>query len=430
MSVDRNLFMYNLSVAAIMKNEGPYIKEWLDYNLLAGVEHFYIYDNDSPDNMREILQPYIEKKVVTYIFYPGVARQYEAYIDAVNNFRFESRYIAFIDGDEFIFPQNNKSIGEVLDEIFEKFPEVGGLGINWHMFGSSFLETADYSRGVMERFTMRSDDSDIPISEKTGQRIKNAHIKTIADPRKIDYFYNPHFAKYFRGCNAINENGNRVKIFFNNPPTVSKIVINHYWQKSREEYQNKVKRGAADSKGNVYANGEFAHSCNEVFDDSILDYCEYRKKSILHGQEILEVLPFETESERIRRVMDTLLDNFSSANIEKITSNISTLDVETLLTWRAVSERFNINFGGQYLEEFILKLIITRFANYNNIDFHNGQQFLKAVPELSIRPFEVAKDVKNLAIQILPMMTNAFKMVGEWKNFEKFDYVMRLLKTL
>ena len=60
MAVDKDLFLYDLAVVAIMKNAGPYIKEWLDYHLLAGVEHFFIYDNDSLDNMKEVLQPYIE----------------------------------------------------------------------------------------------------------------------------------------------------------------------------------------------------------------------------------------------------------------------------------------------------------------------------------------------------------------------------------
>ena len=36
-----------LSVCAIFKNEGRFLKEWLDYYLLAGVDHFYLYDNGS-----------------------------------------------------------------------------------------------------------------------------------------------------------------------------------------------------------------------------------------------------------------------------------------------------------------------------------------------------------------------------------------------
>ena len=105
MSVDKNLFLYDLAVVAIMKNEGPYIKEWLNYHLLAGVNHFFIYDNESEDNLKEILQPYIDAGLVTYIFYPGEMIQTPAYNDAVNDFRFFCRYMAFIDADEFILPK-------------------------------------------------------------------------------------------------------------------------------------------------------------------------------------------------------------------------------------------------------------------------------------------------------------------------------------
>ena len=40
MTVEKNLFLYNLAVVSIMKNEAPYVKEWLDYHILAGVENF------------------------------------------------------------------------------------------------------------------------------------------------------------------------------------------------------------------------------------------------------------------------------------------------------------------------------------------------------------------------------------------------------
>ena len=48
-----------LAVAAIAKNEGPYIKEWIEFYIKQGVSHFLIYDNDSTDNMYDVLQPYV-----------------------------------------------------------------------------------------------------------------------------------------------------------------------------------------------------------------------------------------------------------------------------------------------------------------------------------------------------------------------------------
>ena len=45
--VDKNLFPYDLAVVAILKDEAPYLAEWLDYHLAAGVEHFYLYKPQS-----------------------------------------------------------------------------------------------------------------------------------------------------------------------------------------------------------------------------------------------------------------------------------------------------------------------------------------------------------------------------------------------
>ena len=57
--------MYKLSIGALFKNESHSIKEWLEHYLYQGVEHFYLVDDDSTDNTREILKPYVEKGIVS-----------------------------------------------------------------------------------------------------------------------------------------------------------------------------------------------------------------------------------------------------------------------------------------------------------------------------------------------------------------------------
>ena len=52
--VEKNLFLHELAIVAIVKDEAHYLKEWLDYHLAAGVDHFFIYDNDSKDDTREV----------------------------------------------------------------------------------------------------------------------------------------------------------------------------------------------------------------------------------------------------------------------------------------------------------------------------------------------------------------------------------------
>lgn len=279
MAVDRNLFAYNLAIAAIMKGEAPYVKEWLDYHLLAGADHFYIYDNESPDNLKEILQPYIERGVVTYIFYPGKCRQMEAYNDAVRRFRFLCRYIAFIDGDEFIFPKSKPTVPEVVDELIGDRENVGGLAVNIFAFGSNNQTEEDLSRGVLERFTRRAETDWSPILPNSNLHGGNAHVKTITIPRKTKYFYTPHFATYWMNNKAVNEIGQPVELFSNYPVTANKIVMHHYSVKSLEEYKKKIQRGNADLFVSDYDMERFyTNDRNEVFDDSILEYRVARQK--------------------------------------------------------------------------------------------------------------------------------------------------------
>jgi len=271
MAVDKNLFLYDLAVVAIMKNETPYIKEWLDYHLLAGVNHFYIYDNQDDDEQKKIMQPYIDAGLVTHIPYPGKVRQCEAYNDSVKKYKFFCRYMAFIDGDEFIFPKDTRSITEVVDEILKDNSQIGGLAINWQIFGSNFQEKADYSRGVLERFTRRAPDI-------------AGSVKSVTNPRKINYLHTTHYAAYFDGI--FHAEKHILKNFFGENFNLSdKIVVNHYNVKSREEFSVKITRGdAVFATNNHHYNWDwFTDTNNDVLDDSILKYRDARKEILIVG---------------------------------------------------------------------------------------------------------------------------------------------------
>ena len=66
---------------------------------------------------------------------------------------------------------------------------------------------------------------------------------------------------------------------FNNPVTVEKIALNHYYSKSREEFHSKQKRGRADTASEYTDNLFDMYSRNEEFDDGILSYRDERTKT-------------------------------------------------------------------------------------------------------------------------------------------------------
>jgi hypothetical protein len=44
--------------------------QWIEYHKMVGVNHFYIYDDESLDNSEEILAPYICDGTVSLITWP------------------------------------------------------------------------------------------------------------------------------------------------------------------------------------------------------------------------------------------------------------------------------------------------------------------------------------------------------------------------
>ncbi|MBR1647547.1 MAG: glycosyltransferase family 92 protein [Selenomonadaceae bacterium] len=396
--LDKNLFLHDLAVVAILKNEGAYLKEWLDYHLLAGVDHFYLYDNDSPDNQAEVAAPYVEAGLVDYFHTPGKVMQMAAYNDAVKNFKFHCRHMAFIDGDEFIFPKTNQSIVETLDEILSLAPEAAGVAINWQIFGSNGHETADYSRGVLEKFTRRA-----PVDNE-----QNIPVKTVADPRKINFLIYPHHANYFEGLRAVNENGKIVPNHSNNPVTVEKIAVNHYYTKSKEECLKKIQRGRSDIPVNTYGMQTFEYyNRNEVFDDGILKYRAAR------------TFTHESRNQKLNRVIETLTQILSHAPA----------NLETALTCLALSSylRENVLPEMRFCEELSLKKVVELSAQMN---FAEASLLLRELPKILRLPYPDVKKIRAACLEIIPQMLPVLReKVGVSRDYIELNYLQDFLRS-
>jgi hypothetical protein len=258
-----------LSVVAIVKNEASYIEEWLEYHLLVGIEKFYIYDNGSTDNLKEVLAPYIDSKIVEYYYYPGTKKQVPAYNASLKKVRKKSFWVALIDIDEFIVPISTQTITEFLRD-FENKP---GVEINWVVYGSSGEKCRNEGL-VIERFRRHSNYN----------FIKNRHVKTIFNAKGGVCLLEAHNAKYFGKSRSVNiHNEINDTYFLNREPLHDLIRINHYFSKSEEEYlQIKLARGAVDvgKKSNKTMKDFHEHDKNDIEDDIMDKYVTKVKENL------------------------------------------------------------------------------------------------------------------------------------------------------
>lgn len=259
-------FPHELALVAIVKNEGLYLKEWIEYYLLMGVTKIYLYDNESLDCTESVIKPYVEKGILEHIIWPGEKMQIPCYNDAIKRFKNSARYFIVVDCDEFIQPMIKKSILEVVNDCLNRDSNAVGLAVNWMMYGSSGKEK--YEKGLlMERFLRRAESQDWP----------NRHIKTICNPRFVVDYVSPHYPIYRMGCYSVSSSGLKVPLWFIKPVEDRIIRCNHYFCKSKEEFIKKRNRGMAD-RNEKYDRSQFEkYDLNAVYDASMLVFANQIK---------------------------------------------------------------------------------------------------------------------------------------------------------
>lgn len=231
----RQRFRFELAVCGIFRDEAPFIDEWLTLHHAVGIDHFYLYNNESTDNFREVLKPWIQRGVVTLIDWPDPADQIRAYNDCVGRFRMQARWIAFIDLDEFLFSPQRTDVREVLT----RYGGVPAIYVYWVMFGSNGHK-ARPAAPVIESYTRCLD-------LKTAAKLPFPWAKqgkSIVNPRLIRRFHVHHAEETWSG-ETLDENFRLPQQRQTGPVDISGDVlrINHYRFKSEEDLRLKIARG-------------------------------------------------------------------------------------------------------------------------------------------------------------------------------------------
>ena len=408
--VDKKLFLHELSVTAFLhKDDGRYLKEWLDYHLLAGVEHFYLYDNAPVDETSELLKPYVEAEQVDYFPVQGELMQIPAYNDAARRFRFVTRYMAFIDVDDFLFPKTEQSIVEVADEILSRDERAAALVVNQQVFGSNAQESADFNQGVLDRFTRRAPRDWFVAPAEGVQPVGNIFVRTIANPRYIRYIVNPHFAYFFDGKFAVNSAGGRVMHWGSEPVLSDKIVVNHY-VKSKEEFLGKF------GDENLFDN----LNRNDEVDDDIHLYRDLRAESYTP--------PKKFEREDYFRTLEQIL---LPAVRSDVPQEFFDGKLELFLTCRSLAgilkRRYPKDNRGKFMEEAALRAV--HRTHFSRMTFAETMLMINSLPPILSLPYPVVEDIRKNCMSFVRQIMNDLKRNLRWDKFIEMGNYLDLLSA-
>ena len=254
----------SIAIIACLKCEELYVKEWIDWHIKCGVDHFYLCDNNDVDytpKLNDVLKEYVDLGIVEIFDYHGVHPiQPICYDDIYQLYGDLYDWYLVIDIDEFIcLPKFNNDIKKYIETI----PDfVYRISISWRYYGDNDLVYYD-ERPVQERFTkpvtkdnwiyngqskmlksmIRSKHFFIDAIRITSQHalFGNKNIQSLYD--KYNVLFGKFNAKYSSSIDNSHDANqfNQYNQYFNDVYNV--FYIKHFCTKTAEEYCWRINRG-------------------------------------------------------------------------------------------------------------------------------------------------------------------------------------------
>jgi len=233
------------TLVATVKNEGPYLWEWVAYHKSIGFDNIVIFQNDSNDMTHGILHEMRSAGLISY-FYNNAEpnmHQIQAYTRATKTAAYrQSDWILALDLDEFL---TIKTPEGTLQSWFNKLPSADYIVVNWRLFGSSYQNIPNFDL-TTTRFHRADPDGVLsknrPWGYKTMFRPKRFVRAGVHKPLPID----PN--KDFK---IINASGLRSDKFViddwrsTDPKNRNLAQINHYIVRDAQSFVLKAARGRA-----------------------------------------------------------------------------------------------------------------------------------------------------------------------------------------
>lgn len=143
-----------VAIVTTMKNEGPFILEWLAYHRAIGIRDFIVYTNDCDDGTDTMLEMLQEKGIVQHRDNPfrdtGLKPQHAALAASEKEPIIQNADWAIcMDVDEFI----NIHVGDgLVQDLFDAVPDANMISLTWRLFGND--DVAEFhDEFIIERFS-------------------------------------------------------------------------------------------------------------------------------------------------------------------------------------------------------------------------------------------------------------------------------------
>jgi hypothetical protein len=122
-----------LAALAVMRNEAPVIREWIESHLREGIEHFYLIDHGSTDDWRERIADHLKAGRVSVIVGRGDNVD-DVRVDGARAALRACEWLLILDLDEFTYVRGEGTIADFLRTLPS---DVAQVKVPWLIFGTN-----------------------------------------------------------------------------------------------------------------------------------------------------------------------------------------------------------------------------------------------------------------------------------------------------
>jgi hypothetical protein len=223
-----------LTTATIVRDEARYIREFVAFHHIVGVDHMLIYLDGGDDGaLRAEVKDFIERGFVELIPWPrfldGRNNQFVAYQHAVAYMRGKCRWLAMIDADEFLFAPAS---ADLKSELRQR-EQYAALAVYSRTFGTGGVAKILPGKLLTEMLVKRGRE-DHP---------KNFTQRAIVNPQAVDSVRSANSVILKDGAMlGWDEDGRPVLATGEAGHGAVHLRINHYFTRSEEDFQHKLAR--------------------------------------------------------------------------------------------------------------------------------------------------------------------------------------------
>ncbi|MCD9146488.1 glycosyltransferase family 2 protein [Pseudophaeobacter flagellatus] len=266
-----------ITAVTCVKNEGPFLLEWIAYNRLIGVTDFLFYSNDCTDGTAELLDALAARGLLTHLPNPAQGRNYqmEALKDAAHQpLVQEADWVWIADVDEFL---NIHTGDHTIPALITACGNPGAISVSFQFFANNGIE-AFVDEPVIAQFS-RSHNPDIWCAETA------IEVKTLVRqdfPLKYYGAHRPFFKKglpprrFPHWCDGSGRDVPPKFLVADNPRRIRKFpakgsrdlaTLNHYALRSLDSYLVKNDRGDVNREHRAFDDSYWRERNDPSYED-------------------------------------------------------------------------------------------------------------------------------------------------------------------